>query len=828
MAPRARSPPRALSRMDDSVSAPSPAPVAAPAVDHELLVAQLGWVRSVATNLVRDHNRAEDVTQETVLAALSAPPRDAADAYRLRAWLGRVAFNLSKLGARQGLRRRAREERVARPEALPSVLEEVESLVVLRELGEAVRALPVAYRQVVELRYFEGLSTAEIAARAGTTELAVRKRLWRARARLRDTLEEPEGARRAPAWWPSAVSLARWLRPSRSLTAAAAAAGVVALSALSMRGDLLRDRGVDVAGLPAHEAVGEDGGSVGTGVRRAAVPLEGRPGERGPVAPDRDGLRRGEVSMERDEGARPGGSELALAPVSGLVVALDGNPVAGLELHGEDAPGTVLAHSDRTGTFRFDSASAPGRLVARGVGWTTIVPAVLDGQVDRDATVVVAPSAPLVGTITSRTRSLERATLDVVCSEAAFLALEFAVRLDSPLLATATIGPEGTFALGAVPRASGIALRVHAPGHVEREIPTLELGGALWLELEPDDVLEGLVLHADGSPAAGARVRLGLGSTTSDHEGRFQLPLRGIEPWAALEVSGEGVESVREPGFGRLVLAGLREDMTLTLGAPYTHVEGLLADADGTRRVDWRVHAFTAGAVGPAESPAESVGSTSTDADGRFHLQLPAGRYSLVAVDGSGESMVLGDGLDTSEQPWALQVAAEPSGWVGGQVFMDGLPASAAHLEVALLVGPAGAPSRVVLPPLETRTDGRWGFRAPLGASLFVQADVPGAGPRSHAFQVGSEPVAHWLSSTCAVRVDARGAESLQVLDRGLSPLRVQGPLGACRELSLSDGRSPLLEVGVDASWLLLSGPAGERLVPVSLEAGRRVDVHVE
>jgi RNA polymerase sigma-70 factor (ECF subfamily) len=150
------------------------------------LTAQYGWVRAVARNLVRDPWGAEDVTQETLLAALAAPPREVPDDQRLRAWLGRVAFNLSRLGERQGARRRAREVRVARREALPSVTEELESAGTIQALSLAIADLPEPHRRVVLMRYFDGLSTAEIAEYTSTSELAVhRKRLWRARAALR-------------------------------------------------------------------------------------------------------------------------------------------------------------------------------------------------------------------------------------------------------------------------------------------------------------------------------------------------------------------------------------------------------------------------------------------------------------------------------------------------------------------------------------------------------------------------------------------------------------------------------------------------------------------
>lgn len=168
---------------------PQPLDGGAEELDPARLSGHYDWVRSVARNLVRDPWSAEDVTQETLMAALAAPPRDVPDEQRMRAWLGRVAFNLSRLKARQGARQRAREVRVAREESLPSVSDELEAAGTLEALAKAIAELSAPYREVVEMRYFGEFSTAEIAKRTGTSELAVRKRLWRARNKLRDSLD---------------------------------------------------------------------------------------------------------------------------------------------------------------------------------------------------------------------------------------------------------------------------------------------------------------------------------------------------------------------------------------------------------------------------------------------------------------------------------------------------------------------------------------------------------------------------------------------------------------------------------------------------------------
>lgn len=55
-------------------------------------------------------------------------------------------------------------------------------------MRESVESLPESEREVVELHYIEGLSSKEVGAAVGVSAGAVRVRLHRARARLRDEL----------------------------------------------------------------------------------------------------------------------------------------------------------------------------------------------------------------------------------------------------------------------------------------------------------------------------------------------------------------------------------------------------------------------------------------------------------------------------------------------------------------------------------------------------------------------------------------------------------------------------------------------------------------
>ena len=122
---------------------------------------------------------AEDVTQDVFLRLITKAPAFADDEHA-RAWLLRVTANRASDLFRDLRRRRQvpleaageqpAQEREAGGEALAAVL-----------------ALPPKLRAAVHLFYYEGLSTAQIARLLRLTETAVRARLSRARALLRQS-----------------------------------------------------------------------------------------------------------------------------------------------------------------------------------------------------------------------------------------------------------------------------------------------------------------------------------------------------------------------------------------------------------------------------------------------------------------------------------------------------------------------------------------------------------------------------------------------------------------------------------------------------------------
>jgi RNA polymerase sigma factor (sigma-70 family) len=126
-------------------------------------------------------DEAEDVVQEALLRAYLGLS-SLRDPERFTGWLCGIALNLAKMR----LRRRALERRVAAAGGGGS--EAAVDVEVLDVVRRAVELLPPGQRDVVLMHYVDDLSCEEIARLLGTSPGAVRVRLHRARAQLRQEL----------------------------------------------------------------------------------------------------------------------------------------------------------------------------------------------------------------------------------------------------------------------------------------------------------------------------------------------------------------------------------------------------------------------------------------------------------------------------------------------------------------------------------------------------------------------------------------------------------------------------------------------------------------
>src|SRR5688572_25670753 len=166
----------------------------APTVD-ELLVHR-GWVEGLARSLVRDPSAADDLAQQAWVRILSRPPSPRLSP---RAWLAAVVRSCAVDRWRSESSRAARERAAPPRGAAPPTADLVARADAHRRLLEEVLRLEPASREVVLLRFFEGLEPEAIARRLGEPGGTIRSRLHRAIAVLRERLDRAHGGDRA-AW----------------------------------------------------------------------------------------------------------------------------------------------------------------------------------------------------------------------------------------------------------------------------------------------------------------------------------------------------------------------------------------------------------------------------------------------------------------------------------------------------------------------------------------------------------------------------------------------------------------------------------------------------
>ncbi|MFB3064973.1 MAG: sigma-70 family RNA polymerase sigma factor, partial [Planctomycetota bacterium] len=257
----------------------------------DILQEHAGFLRALARSLVIDEARADDVFQQTMLAALERPPRHGGN---LRGWLGKVARNFAFRSRRSEKRLHGREEHAAKRETVASPEEVASRLEVQRQVAEAVHALKEPYRSTIVHRFFDDLSADEIARATDTPVATVRTRLRRALDQVRTRLDTEHGGDRRT--WCLALApllgLADLLPHLDGKTGATAAAG--AGSGALVGGGLTSGQGLIVAAglalasaayllwpaaqdeeLPPRAAVASPGAGAATTATGGSTPASG-------------------------------------------------------------------------------------------------------------------------------------------------------------------------------------------------------------------------------------------------------------------------------------------------------------------------------------------------------------------------------------------------------------------------------------------------------------------------------------------------------------------------------------------------------------------------
>jgi len=152
---------------------------------HDALIALIPRLRRYARMLCADASSADDLVQDTLERACArlAQWRPGSD---LRAWSFSIMHNLFVSETR---RPRYRLEVAADADPADAGCDPAASWAVAHDLERALRALPLAQRQVLLLVAFEDMSYDQVAAVVGVPIGTVMSRLSRARARLRELLD---------------------------------------------------------------------------------------------------------------------------------------------------------------------------------------------------------------------------------------------------------------------------------------------------------------------------------------------------------------------------------------------------------------------------------------------------------------------------------------------------------------------------------------------------------------------------------------------------------------------------------------------------------------
>ena len=169
----------------------------------EALLAEAAWLKRLALTLARDCDDADDLVQESWIAAWRRNPDPSRP---LRPWFGKVLRDHSRMRRRAEARRTQREAAAPGADDGPGPDELLDQARLHRLLVDLVLELDEPYRSTVLARYVDGQSSASIAKRLNIPESTVRWRLHEGLARLRTRLDEVNGERKA--WAPAVLAFA--------------------------------------------------------------------------------------------------------------------------------------------------------------------------------------------------------------------------------------------------------------------------------------------------------------------------------------------------------------------------------------------------------------------------------------------------------------------------------------------------------------------------------------------------------------------------------------------------------------------------------------------
>lgn len=671
------------------------------------------WMRRLARGLVGESD-ADELVHEAWLRL-----DEAREPSRSRAgYLAAVVRTLA-LKRRRGERRRARREAlVARDEALPSAAEVAARVEIARRVAEELERLSEPYRTTLVLRYYDGLSSAEIARRAGIPAGTVRARLKRGLDALRARLDERSGDRTS--WVSALLPLARselgapgaLALPFTTLFAMKLALGIVVALALvaSVWIFATREGALDAPGPERSVAVergaqptagdaGAQGSSAGAAelARSLAAPAEGGEASDPSATPAPDGLelRARGVTVGRTgiSGAwlqlRIDPRERAVGDASGwIALELSSERIARLQREGRASSLDVLVGAPGYATRRVPAKLVPeahegelGEVVLRA-GASLAGRVVGEDGIGIEGALVAfgAPSSAPPGDPATARRGPPDLEPDPWSS-------------DEPALVVES-GAGGAFTLEGLRVGYGTCWARTDDGLWSWSEPiglhAGELAGGVELVVrrDPDAVIAGLVIDPDGAPVPFASMTFrpseadSWWTASTDARGRFHfVPPEGeAEDVAVVSPSAEWENLARkgvEPGTRDLVLAfersrWLRIEARDGDGAPLRNGRAVGVPAEGS--TDWPIPR--------CEGAFDGAGSARLrrpDAPLRVRVESPGYRDALL---GPFE-------LDAFPDPLVVNLERVPA--ITGRVLRsNGTPAAGARVSLHRAAGGGG------------------------------------------------------------------------------------------------------------------------------------------
>lgn len=624
----------------------------------EELLGHENWLRRFAASLVNSEAAADDLVQETWLAAIRRPPSSDRPT---RPWLARVVRNLARMGHRSDTRRKRREaladadvhtnattrtgDPTERADTRSAATDELLArLQHQRMLADVVVELEEPYRTVILLHYFEGLSAAEIARREHIPPSTVRSRHQLGLEKLRRALDRRHGGNRQAwclalqpliAWEPVAASSSGVLSGILAMkTIYKLAIAAIALIALLVGANALFGTRSDVtADTPTP---------VDTPASRPRAPSR----LTAPISPDVH-----EIAAYRDPGSstRLEGQvvDAHMRPVVDAVVTVSTNPER-------------IAVSESDGSFYFDHL-LPRRynLVARaGQQRAGPIGVRLTGE-----------SEPVILQVESG------ATFEVqVVGETAQQPIAGAtVHVRGWLNDRHVTDDDGRATFQGLPFGR-YTVATWAPGYGKRHTVFVATEGNLSerVTLSAGASVSGRVTEPDGRPVAGARVvyrsmasNLQDGdwahdTVETDTDGQFRFPALPRGTYRLAARSSGFATGFSEPVSLDGVNRAESVDIELRPGAVIT---GQVVDADG------KPAPFASVSVAAFEAQSPSIWTLITDPSGQFTVtDLPRSTVELVAYNEIATSAYQTIDLRDPTQATGVSIALSQQGFIAGVV----------------------------------------------------------------------------------------------------------------------------------------------------------------